>query len=176
MRSAIIAGLLSVAYAADLARRDAASDFTAAADDLISSYIPSDKWNVLTASIGPAASSASVTGEVSSIIFSALKATDPPQWFEDAIPSEFREEVSALESAIDNLRPVETVVKVTTTDGNGNTITTEVSTTIAAPRTETSVFTTETTDENGKTVTTEGTTVITSTPYVWPRPTAFALF
>jgi hypothetical protein len=163
MRSVIIATLLSAACA-DLARRDAASDFTAAADELISSYIPSDKWEVLTASIGPAASSASVTGDVSSVIYSALKATDPPQWFENAIPSEFKEEVSALESAIDDLRPIETVVEVTTTDSDGKTITTSISTTIAAPRTETSVVTTQTTDESGNTVTTSFTTTSTTTP------------
>jgi hydroxymethylglutaryl-CoA reductase len=165
MHSLLLATLLSTAVtASDLARRDAASDFSLAAGDLISSYIPSDKWSALTASVGPAASSASVTGDITSVIYSALMATDPPQWFENAIPAEFKEEVSALESAIDDLRPVETVVQVTTTDSNGSTVTTEVSTTVPAPRTVTSVFTTETTDASGNTVTTEGTTVVTTTP------------
>jgi hypothetical protein len=163
MRSVLITALATAA-AAEILPRDAASDFTSAADELISSYIPEDKFKVMTESLGPAAESASVTGDISSIIFSALNATDPPSWFEDAIPTQFKEEVSALESAIDNLRPVETVVEVTTTNSDGSTVTTDMSTTILKPQTRTSTGTTVTTDDQGNTVTQSFTTTETVTP------------
>ncbi|KAL0936620.1 uncharacterized protein CTRU02_208835 [Colletotrichum truncatum] len=144
MQSAILslAVAANVVAAAGLQPREAVSDaaaFTSAADALISSYIPANEWAALTSAVGSAASAAGVTQDVKDLIYSALKATDAPQWFDGAVPTAYSSQYAALESAIDNLRPtvtvpapgpVTTVLAVTTTDENGSTIVASVTTTI----------------------------------------------
>ncbi|KAK6212964.1 hypothetical protein QIS74_08966 [Colletotrichum tabaci] len=141
MKSAV----LSLALAANLAAANPvqprqASDapaFTQAADALISQYIPESQWDSLTSAFGSAASAAGVTGDVRSYVYSVLKATSTPTWFLAAIPTAYVSQYAALESAIESLRPtavvgtaVPTVIAVTTTDSEGNTITTSISATV----------------------------------------------
>ncbi|WYZ42938.1 hypothetical protein EsH8_VI_000637 [Colletotrichum jinshuiense] len=141
MKSAILSLALAAKLAAanPLQGRQAGSDgaFTSAADALISAYIPPDQWNSLTSAVGPGASAAGITGDVKSYIYSVLKATSTPEWFVNAIPTAYSSNYAALESAIESLRPtaaagtpVPTVIAVTTTDAEGNTITTSLSATI----------------------------------------------
>ncbi|KAK1982571.1 hypothetical protein LZ30DRAFT_39054 [Colletotrichum cereale] len=141
MKSAIFSLALAAKLAAGnpIEARQApdAPAFTQAADALISAYIPEDQWSSLTSAFGSAASAAGVTGDVKSYVFSVLKATSTPTWFLAAIPTAYVSQYAALEAAIESLRPtadagtpVPTVIAVTTTDNEGNTITTSLSATI----------------------------------------------
>ncbi|EFQ28725.1 uncharacterized protein GLRG_03869 [Colletotrichum graminicola M1.001] len=141
MKSAIFSLALATKLAAanPIEARQApdAPAFTQAADALISAYIPEGQWSSLTSAFGSAASAAGVTGDVKSYVFSVLKATSTPDWFLAAIPTAYVSQYAALESAIESLRPtaaaatpVPTVIAVTTTDSEGNTITTSLSATI----------------------------------------------
>ncbi|KAF6820381.1 hypothetical protein CPLU01_12775 [Colletotrichum plurivorum] len=116
-----------------------AAAFSSAADALISAYIPAPQWEALTSAVGSAASAAGVTQDVKDAVYSALKATEAPEWFANVVPTAYSSQFAALESAIDSIRPtitvtvpgpVPTVVAVTTTDADGNTIITSVSTTL----------------------------------------------
>ncbi|KAK1963747.1 hypothetical protein LY78DRAFT_613738 [Colletotrichum sublineola] len=151
MKSAIfplaLAAKLATANPIEARQASDAPAFTQAADALISAYIPEGQWNSLTSAFASAASAAGVTGDVKSYVFSVLKATSTPTWFLAAIPTAYVSQYAALESAIESLRPtaaagipVPTVVAVTTTDSEGNPITTSLSATI------TPVPTTVTTD------------------------------
>ena len=160
-----IATLAGAATASSLHERDPAAnqaDFTAAANALISSYIPAKDWPVLTASVGAAASSASVTGDVSSLIYSALEASPRPAWFQSAIPTQYAGNIQTLESAIDAIRPtaaatpgvaVPTVITTTTTNSAGSVVTTTLSTSVIP-----TVLTTTGTDSAGNPVTSTLTT------------------
>ncbi|GKT89856.1 hypothetical protein Ct61P_07706 [Colletotrichum tofieldiae] len=141
MKSAVfslaLAAKLAAANPVQARQASDAPAFTQAADALISAYIPEDQWNSLTSAFGSAASAAGVTGDVQSYIYSVLKATSTPTWFLAAIPTAYVSQYAALESAIESLRPtaaagtpVPTVIAVTTTDSEGNTITTSISATI----------------------------------------------
>ncbi|TEA16512.1 hypothetical protein C8034_v010201 [Colletotrichum sidae] len=146
MKSSIIslAAAANLVSAAGLRPRqdpasEAAAGFTSAADALISAYIPAPEWEALTSAVGSAAGAAGVTQDAKNLIYSALKATEAPEWFAAAVPTAYSSQYAALESAIDSLRPtvtvtvpggVPTVIAVTTTDENGNTITASVSTTV----------------------------------------------
>ncbi|OLN92897.1 hypothetical protein CCHL11_08802 [Colletotrichum chlorophyti] len=136
---AVAANLVAATPAGLLPRQDEGSDpaaFTSAANALISAYIPTDQWNSLTSAVGSAASEAGVTADIGSYVSSVLKATTTPEWFANAIPSAFSSQYAALESAIEGLRttaatvPYVTVVPVTTTDAEGNTVTNSASATI----------------------------------------------
>ncbi|KAK2063868.1 hypothetical protein LY76DRAFT_160316 [Colletotrichum caudatum] len=141
MKSAIFSLALATKLAAanpiEARQASDAPAFTQAADALISAYIPEGQWSSLTSAFGSAASAAGVTGDVKSYVFSVLKATSTPSWFLAAIPTAYVSQYAALESAIESLRPtaaagtpVPTVIAITTTDSEGNTITTSLSATI----------------------------------------------
>ncbi|OCL05117.1 hypothetical protein AOQ84DRAFT_356111 [Glonium stellatum] len=76
-----------------------AQEFSSAAGQLISLYIPAS----VQSAIASAASQASVTGDPQSIVNSALTATVTPSWF-TAIPTEYQPNINSLESAISDLR------------------------------------------------------------------------
>jgi hypothetical protein len=128
-----------------LSSSDAAA-FTGAASALISSYIPPADFSTMSISVSSAAAAASVTGDASSLIYSAFEATSLPAWFQSAIPASYSSQVAALTAAIGSLRPgasgtvsqglptptiSQTIVVATTTDSAGHTITTSF--TSAAP-------------------------------------------
>lgn len=139
LSSIFTVALLSLtALAAEQGKRQAtnAAQFTAAADQLISEYIPSTAPLLsLESAISSAASAASVTGDALSLIYDGLLATSMPGWFSSAIPSGMATQIAALESNINALRvPTSgsvTVVIITTTDSAGSTITTSSTSTLA---------------------------------------------
>jgi hypothetical protein len=112
-----------------------AAGFTSAADELISTYLPSSVVPVLSSLVSSAANAAQITGDPISLAYSALAAPNIPAWFSSAIPEEWEEQFSALESIIANFRPnfeglnpgvspTTVVIVITTTDSDGNAITT----------------------------------------------------
>ena len=114
-----------------------AAQFTSAADQLISKYIPSTALPVFESAVSSAASAATVTGDAKSLIYSALVATSIPGWFASAVPSAWSSQIAALESGIDALRGTTTaetsvvpvIIVITTTDSAGSTITSSETTT-----------------------------------------------
>ncbi|XTI88491.1 hypothetical protein V2W45_1468846 [Cenococcum geophilum] len=76
-----------------------AQEFSSAASQLISLYVPAS----VQSAIASAASQASVTGDPQAIVNSALIATVTPSWF-TAIPTEYQPNINSLESAISDLR------------------------------------------------------------------------
>lgn len=134
-----LALLSFTALAAEQEKRQAtnAAQFTSAADQLISQYIPSTALPVLESAVSSAASAASVAGEPLSLIYDGLLALSMPGWFSSAIPSAWSTQIAALESNINALRVkstagggVPTVIAITTTNSAGSTITTSVTSTI----------------------------------------------
>jgi hypothetical protein len=131
--------LLSITvFATDQEKRQAtdAAQFTAAADQLISEYIPSTALPALEAAVSSAASAASVAGDPLSLIYDGLLAVSMPGWFSSAIPSGMATQIAALESNINALRATSsagsvTVVIITTTDAKGSTITTSSTSTLS---------------------------------------------
>lgn len=63
------------------------TQFTSAADQLISQYIPSTALPTLESAVSSAANVAQVTGEPLSLIYDALLANSIPGWFSFAVPS-----------------------------------------------------------------------------------------
>jgi len=151
--------LLSItALAAQQGKRQAtnAAQFTSAADQLISQYIPSTALPALESAVSVAASAASVAGSPLSLIYDGLLAISMPGWFSSAIPSDMSTQIFALESKISALRATSTaggitVIVITTTNLAGSTITT--STTSTVPSTTVTSTTT-----SGVTATTTATT------------------
>jgi hypothetical protein len=117
------------------------AEFSAAASQLISDYIPQSAFAILESSIAIAASSASVSYKnVESLIYSAFLAPNIPAWFNSAIPSAYSTQLFQLEADISSLRaaatqaagattPVVVIIPVTTTDSTGSTFTTSVAST-----------------------------------------------
>lgn len=112
-----------------------AGQFTSAADQLISSYIPTTVLPVLESAVSSAASAASVSGVAADLLFSALAASSIPGWFQSAIPAAYSTQIGALEGDISALKAtpiavttstatVPVVTVITTTDSAGSTITT----------------------------------------------------
>ncbi|KAF2804818.1 uncharacterized protein BDZ99DRAFT_480839 [Mytilinidion resinicola] len=102
-----------------------AAEFSSAAAQLISLYLPAS----VQSAIASAASAASVTGDPASVVEAAFTASATPAWFA-ALPTQYASNVDALESAISQLRgqastgvPGAPRVVVTTVKG-GETITT----------------------------------------------------
>jgi len=130
--------LLSIsAVALEQGKRQAtdAAQFTAAADQLISKYIPSSALLSLESGVSSAASAASVSGDPKSLLYSGLLATSVPAWFSSAIPTGIAPQIAALESGIDALRATSstasvTVVIITTTNSVGSTVTTSLTSTL----------------------------------------------
>lgn len=82
--------LLSLTASANMEFKRQATDaaqFTSAANQLISQYIPATALPALESAVSSAASAASVTGEPLSLIYEALLANGVPGWFSSAIPS-----------------------------------------------------------------------------------------
>jgi hypothetical protein len=133
-------------------RAENGAEFSSAASQLISEYIPQSAFAVLEPSIAYAASSASVSySNVEVLIYSAFLATSIPAWFNSAIPSAYSTQLFQLEKDISSLRaaatqaagattPVVVVVPVTTTNSAGSTFTTSVSST-SFPATTTATVT-----------------------------------
>lgn len=130
--------LLSSVLAAPVIEERQATDggsFTAAANNLISVYLPSTVLPELISKASAAAAAASVTGDIGQLINSAFLDQGLPDWFRTAIPEAWSSNIAALESGIDALRGtvglVPFVVAVPTVDGNGATITNQVTTFVA---------------------------------------------
>ena len=112
MRSATIAAALLAtgAIASPNFRRQENNDenagekFTNAANDLIENYVPTSVIEAWSAPIMSAASEAQVTGEYTDILYSAIRASSVPGWFESAVPTEFNEQYVALTSGVEELR------------------------------------------------------------------------
>lgn len=64
-----------------------AAQFTAAADQLISQYLPSTALPALESAVRSAASAASVSGDSLSLIYEALLSSSIPGWFSSAVPA-----------------------------------------------------------------------------------------
>lgn len=156
----LLAALLStsaIAVQPEIQRRQdgGGAQFTAAASQLVSVYVPQSVFAVIGPSVQAAASSASVTySDVQSLIYSALLATSVPDWFNSAIPSAYSQQFQSLEDDISELRAGVTalqatatagfpvVIAITTTDATGGTFTTSVTTTEAPGGTVTGTITT----------------------------------
>ena len=80
------------------------AQFTSAAEQLVSQYIPSSALKVLEASVSSAASSKHIAGEPISLIYDALLAISLPAWFTAAVPSAYSTQLAALEGEISSLR------------------------------------------------------------------------
>jgi hypothetical protein len=140
-----------------------AAQFTSAANQLISAYIPSTALPALESAVSAAASSAKITGDAASLIHDALLATSLPGWFVSAVPVGYSTQIAALESNINILRgtaaaatgpSVPVIITVTTTDSSGNTVTTSVTTTAAQATGTESAGTDTTATTSGGTATT----------------------
>lgn len=90
-------------------------------DSLISSFIPLEVLSELAVSVSLAAAAASITGDPTSLIYSALEDASPPGWFVSAIPATYTAQMNSLESSINVLR------------AENSTATTSSATTGAAP-------------------------------------------
>jgi hypothetical protein len=132
-----VALLSTAAFAVPQEKRQAtdAAQFTSAANELVSKYIPSGILPALESSVSSAASVAKVTGDPKSLIYDALLASSIPSWFASAVPTDYSSQIAALEGDISALRgPASTsggglvpvVVPVTTTDSAGSTYSTSV--------------------------------------------------
>ncbi|KAH8884040.1 hypothetical protein GQ53DRAFT_410526 [Thozetella sp. PMI_491] len=117
--------LLLLASRAVMAADPAEERFSEAAGALISSYV---QIPLISEPVAAAASAATVTGDIASLITSALEATPVPGWFYSAIPSEYKDNIDAVISDIDALRSVAlvtpTATDVSSTGGGGPIITT----------------------------------------------------
>jgi len=94
------------------------AQFSSAAEQLISLYIPQSVAVPLGVAIQSAASTAGVTGDINSIVQSALTAATPPA-FLSAVPTQYKPNIVSLESAISALRgtPSPTAKVFTITSG-----------------------------------------------------------
>ncbi|MCJ1223603.1 hypothetical protein MMC12_000246 [Toensbergia leucococca] len=79
------------------------AEFSAAANQIVSDFIPPSIVVAVGVAVQSAASVASITGDINSIVQSALTAATPPP-FLTAIPSEYQSNVQGIESAISSLR------------------------------------------------------------------------
>ncbi|KAI9819929.1 MAG: hypothetical protein M1827_006499 [Pycnora praestabilis] len=132
----VVAALLSPAAFASppQEKRQATStngaQFSSAANQLISLYLPESVLLPIGVAVQSAASAASVTGDINSIVESALLAPTPPPYL-SAVPAQYQSNIAALESAINSLRLIASVGSIsgapyiiTTTDSAGSTFAT----------------------------------------------------
>ena len=115
------------------------AQFTSAAEQLISQYIPSTALEVLEASVSSAASVGHIAGSPMSLIYDALLAISVPAWFPSAVPSEYSTQLAALEGKISSLRAGTSSVTgpaivVVTSTGDHGTITTTFTSDVTATR------------------------------------------
>lgn len=80
-----------------------AAQFNSIALSLVSEYIPASILPQLAIAIQSAASAASVTGDINSIVSSALTAATPAPFFTD-LPSQYRGPVNQIESTLGSIR------------------------------------------------------------------------
>ncbi|MCJ1373232.1 hypothetical protein MMC20_004460 [Loxospora ochrophaea] len=103
----LLALVSSLAFAKQgVERRQAstdAADFSSAASQLISQYIPQSILPNIGIAIQSAASAASITGDINSIVQSVFTAKTPPA-FVTALPSSYQSDILKVESAISSLR------------------------------------------------------------------------
>ena len=131
LSSFLTVALLSATVIAEEKRQATdAAQFTSAADQLISEYIPSTALPAFESAVSSAASAAKITGDAQSLLYGALLASSIPGWFASGVPSEYSAQIAALESDISALRGPPTsaasgagVVVITTTNSAGSTIT-----------------------------------------------------
>ncbi|MCJ1302952.1 hypothetical protein MMC08_005757 [Hypocenomyce scalaris] len=121
------------------------SQFSVAALQLIPQYIPQSLLPGLGVAVQAAASSASMTGDINSIVTSALIAATPPA-FLSAIPTQYQPIISSLEMAVSSLRAigqgeVPGQAKVTTETTNGLVETTTIPGMLTQTRSNGSLFT-----------------------------------
>jgi hypothetical protein len=88
---------------AELGLSTNAAEFSSAANQLVSLYIPASVAVPLGVAVQSAASAQGITGDINSIVQSALTATSAPS-FLTAIPSQYQSNIVSLESAISALR------------------------------------------------------------------------
>ncbi|KAI4170479.1 MAG: hypothetical protein LQ343_004982 [Gyalolechia ehrenbergii] len=103
---------------------------SSAAAQLISQYFPSSLLPGLAIAIESAASSASITGNINSIVSSALTASTPPP-FLTALPTQYQSRLSVIESSLSMIRSeasAATVIPTSTLMNNGTGNATVVST------------------------------------------------
>ncbi|KAH7403626.1 hypothetical protein BKA64DRAFT_457107 [Cadophora sp. MPI-SDFR-AT-0126] len=131
------------------------AQFTSAASQVIEQYIPSTVLPGLESAVSSAAAAASVTGNAKSLLYEAILAQSPPAWLASAIPAEYSSQFAALEGSIEVLRPtaaspgggiIPVIVPVTTTDSDGNTITTSTLSTPSGVQAAASTYSALTTD------------------------------
>ncbi|KAI9696577.1 MAG: hypothetical protein M1836_005596 [Candelina mexicana] len=79
------------------------AQFSSAANQLISLYLPPSVGVPIAVALQSAASAAGVTGDINSIVNSALIATSAPS-FLTAVPTEYKTNIAALQGAISSLR------------------------------------------------------------------------
>lgn len=79
-----------------------------AIESLVSSFIPSDIFSDLAASVSSAAAAATITGNPTSLIYSALEDASPPGWFVSAVPATYTAQMDDLQSSINVLRAAST--------------------------------------------------------------------
>ncbi|KAI9716434.1 MAG: hypothetical protein M1812_005329 [Candelaria pacifica] len=163
------------------------AQFSSAANQLISLYLPPSVGVPIAVAIQSAASAAGVTGDINSIVNSALMATKAPP-FLTAVPTQYATNVAALQGAISSLRGVASASSIsgaarviTSTNSAGRAIVTTIpgaanatgggaavviTTTNSAGRTVTTTSmraSNGTSAGNATVITTNGTTITTTT-------------
>lgn len=73
-------------------------------DSLISDYIPPGVLSEIAVSVSSAAAVASITGNPTSLLYSALEDSSRPAWFASAVPVTYAAQMSTLEAEIDSLK------------------------------------------------------------------------
>lgn len=71
---------------------------------LISGYLPPGLLSELADSVSSAAALASVTGNPTSLVYSALEESPRPPWFTSAVPRTYTAQMSTLEAEIDSVK------------------------------------------------------------------------
>lgn len=104
---------------------NSASEFSSAASQLISLYLPP---SVQSALVSVASSAGGITtGDITAAVDSALTAVSPPAWL-TAVPSQYSANLVSLESAVSALRgyasagSISGAPKVVTSTGSGGTV------------------------------------------------------
>jgi hypothetical protein len=99
----VIAALTALTWASEDLKRQAsitnAAEFSSAASQLISLYLPSSVQSALAL---VASEAGSITTDISAAVESALTATSPPPWL-NAVPAEYSSNIASLESAVSAL-------------------------------------------------------------------------
>lgn len=99
----MIAALTALTWASEDLKRQVsitnAAEFSSAASQLISLYLPPSVQSALAL---VASEAGSITSDISAAVESALTATSPPPWL-NAVPAEYSSNLASLESAVSTL-------------------------------------------------------------------------